>query len=174
MSGSVIRNAIVDLRRMALRSAKRRRPPPSIGSASTAASTMLTLLMVSRAQRSTKWCAADPGPPRTLAVPDQRCTASRRFALHRIRDTWNAAAGALNPVKEPAAARGGAAIRRVGGRQHREHSGPHEAFDLALGPGEGLFQRLALHEPHHHLGLDRLRINLDSDLGRSGLRRDRE
>src|SRR5215813_11953348 len=57
MSGSVIRNAIVDLRRMTLRSAKRRRPPPAIESASTAASTILTLLCghrlnhMSRAQR---------------------------------------------------------------------------------------------------------------------------
>src|SRR5262249_16954229 len=57
MSGSVIRNAIVDLRRMTLRSAKRRRPPPAIESASTATSTMLTLLCshrlnhMSRAQR---------------------------------------------------------------------------------------------------------------------------
>jgi len=33
---------------------------------------------VSRAQRSTKWCAADPGPPQSLAVPDQRCTTSLR------------------------------------------------------------------------------------------------
>jgi hypothetical protein len=46
---------------------------------------------VSRAQRSTseaKWCAADPGSSRSLAVPDQRRTAPLRFALHRIRDTW--------------------------------------------------------------------------------------
>jgi hypothetical protein len=42
---------------------------------------------VSRAQRSTKWCAADPGSLRSVAVPDQRCTASLRCALHRIRDT---------------------------------------------------------------------------------------
>src|SRR6266446_6201956 len=120
MSGSVIRNAIVDLRRMTLRSAKRRRPPPAIESASTAASTILTLLRasyVSRAQRSTKWCAADPGPLRSVAVPDQRRTAALRFALRRVRDTSHqslAAAGALNPAKEPAAARGGAAIRPVG------------------------------------------------------------
>ena len=35
---------------------------------------------VSRAQRSMserEWCAADPGPSQTLAVPDQRCTATR-------------------------------------------------------------------------------------------------
>ena len=43
--------------------------------------------LVSRAQRSTKWCAADPGSLRSVAVPDQRCTASLRRALHRIRDT---------------------------------------------------------------------------------------
>jgi hypothetical protein len=63
---------------------------------------------VSRAQRSTKWCAADTdlgftrdrrsnvrksgkpdlrGPPGSVAVPDQRRTAPLRFALHRIRDT---------------------------------------------------------------------------------------
>jgi len=42
---------------------------------------------VSRAQRSTKWCAADPGPFQSVAVPDQRCTASLSLALHRIRDT---------------------------------------------------------------------------------------
>jgi hypothetical protein len=36
--------------------------------------------LVSRAQRSTKWCAADPGPLRTelLAVPDQRCATRSR------------------------------------------------------------------------------------------------
>src|SRR5438128_1554427 len=39
-------------------------------------------------KRSTKWCAADPGPLRSVAVPDQRCTAPLRFALRRIRDTW--------------------------------------------------------------------------------------
>jgi phosphoglycerate kinase len=44
------------------------------------------LTIVSRAQRSTKWCAADPGPFQPVAVPEQRCTA---IALHRIRDaTW--------------------------------------------------------------------------------------
>jgi hypothetical protein len=42
---------------------------------------------VSRAQRSTKWCAADPGSFQSVAVPDQRCTASLPLALHRIRDT---------------------------------------------------------------------------------------
>ncbi len=42
---------------------------------------------VSRAQRSTQWCAADPGPPQSVTVPDQRCTAPLRYALHRIRDT---------------------------------------------------------------------------------------
>ena len=43
-------------------------------------------------------------------------------------------------------------------------SGPHEAFDLALGPGQGLFHRLALHEAHDHLGLDRLGVDLMGDL----------
>ena len=42
---------------------------------------------MSRAQRSRKWCAADPGPFRSVAVPDQRCTASLALALRRIRDT---------------------------------------------------------------------------------------
>jgi hypothetical protein len=45
------------------------------------------LALVSRAQRSTKWCAADPGPFQSVAVPDQRCTASLALALRRIRDT---------------------------------------------------------------------------------------
>jgi hypothetical protein len=35
-----------------------------------------------------EWCAADPGPLRTVAVPDQRCTTrASALALHRIRDT---------------------------------------------------------------------------------------
>src|SRR5262249_46837528 len=63
---------------------------------------------VSRAQRSTQWCAADTdlgltrdrrpharksgkpdlrGPFQSVAVPDQRCTAPPRYALHRVRDT---------------------------------------------------------------------------------------
>ena len=46
-----------------------------------------TLGGVSRAQRSTKWCAADPGSLQSVAVPDQRCNATPRSALHRIRDT---------------------------------------------------------------------------------------
>ena len=33
--------------------------------------------LLSRAQRSTKWCVADPGPFQSVAVPDQRCTAPR-------------------------------------------------------------------------------------------------
>src|SRR5229473_5971003 len=45
------------------------------------------LSLVSRAQRSTEWCAADPGPFRSVAVPDQRRTASLALALRRIRDT---------------------------------------------------------------------------------------
>src|SRR5262249_13186073 len=43
--------------------------------------------IVSRAQRSVQRCAADPGPFETVAIPDQRCTATQSFALHRIRDT---------------------------------------------------------------------------------------
>src|SRR5262249_2292789 len=41
-------------------------------------------LWVSRAQRSTKWCAADPGPLRSVAVPDQRCTASHSASKTRV------------------------------------------------------------------------------------------
>jgi hypothetical protein len=52
---------------------------------------------VPRAQRTTKWCAADPGS-RWSEVPDQRCTAisasktrvNALMALHRIRDTKRA------------------------------------------------------------------------------------
>src|SRR5262249_26215563 len=160
MSGSVIRNAIVDLRRMTLRSAKRRRPPPAIESASTAASTMLTLLCghrlnhMSRAQRGSLARGGGEGVRgrhKRVHARLRRATAARwvrgnkrhhlqaelrfarvlpltrpslrsghplpasrgeGFALHRIRDTWLkviAAAGALHPAKEPAAARGGAA-----------------------------------------------------------------
>jgi zinc protease len=56
-------------------------------SAPRAGNVFVNLRCVSRAQRSTKWCAADPGSLRTVAVPDQRCTAPLRCALHRIRDT---------------------------------------------------------------------------------------
>src|SRR6516225_9193317 len=65
------------------------------------------------------WCAADTdlgftrdrrsyarksgkpdlrGPSRSVAVPDQRCTAPLRFALHRIRDTWVLLAPRPNPL----------------------------------------------------------------------------
>jgi hypothetical protein len=50
---------------------------------------------VSRAQRSTKWCAADPGSSRWMAVPDQRRTAE---ALRRIRDTAPARFGPFAPT----------------------------------------------------------------------------
>ena len=40
----------------------------------------MDLALVSRAQRSTKWCAAGPGPFQSEAVPDQRCTATLRAA----------------------------------------------------------------------------------------------
>jgi hypothetical protein len=68
---------------------------------------------VSRAQRSTKWCAADPGPFQSVAVPDQRChSASKtrvtalmaplRYALHRVRDTrWRRTAAARAGGSDP-------------------------------------------------------------------------
>src|SRR5215831_18652515 len=79
-------------------------PSPTLHSVPRAAQrTVFTKIdLVSRAQRSTKWCAADPGPFQPVAVPDQRCTVPRWgapraphprhkiescFALHRIRDT---------------------------------------------------------------------------------------
>jgi len=27
------------------------------------------------------------GPPESVAIPDQRCTATLRYALHRVRET---------------------------------------------------------------------------------------
>src|SRR5260370_11242934 len=120
MSGSVIKNAMVDLRRMAVRNEKRRRPLAAIAGACSVASTILTLLSdhVSRAQRSTSraftpvfagyggalqtpiWFTRDRrpyarksgkpdlrGPFQSVAVPDQRCIAPLRYALHRVRDT---------------------------------------------------------------------------------------
>ena len=43
--------------------------------------------IVSRAQRSTKWCAADPGPRFLLLANRGPGAAVQRFALHRARDT---------------------------------------------------------------------------------------
>jgi hypothetical protein len=37
---------------------------------------------VSRAQRSTQWCAADPGPFQSVAVPDQRAPLRKSFGLN--------------------------------------------------------------------------------------------
>src|SRR4051794_13598993 len=48
----------------------------------------------------------------------------------------------------------------------RAHSSPHEAFDLALRPGERLFDRLALQVADDHLGVNRLGVDLMRDLGR--------
>src|SRR5438128_7913616 len=102
MSGSAIRNAMVDLRRNA--PPKRARPRASDGAAKpcNAESTM---------------CWPPREPPSALAR------------------------AAANPG-----------------------SGPHVAFDLALRPGERLLHRFALHEPHDHLGVHRLGIDLHGDL----------
>src|SRR5262249_61954636 len=43
-------------------------------------------------------------------------------------------------------------------------SGAQEAFDLAFGPGQGLVHRLALQMAGDHLGLDRLGVDLGSEL----------
>ncbi len=69
------------------------------------------------------------------------------------------------------AARSVASLSRYASDAGAAASGPHEAFDLGFRPGERLFERLALHEAHHHLGGDRLGINLHGDLRRRGLRR---
>src|SRR5262245_31726956 len=45
----------------------------------------------SAAWSAAEWCAADPGPLRAVAVPDQQCTVSLPLALHRIRDTYSPA-----------------------------------------------------------------------------------
>jgi len=64
---------------------ERSRPHVKVGSSHYAA--VRRRALVSRAQRSTKWGAADPGPFQSVAVPDQRRTASLTLALHGIRDT---------------------------------------------------------------------------------------
>jgi hypothetical protein len=48
---------------------------------------MLILSNFPPAQRSTKWCAADPGSSCGAWAPDQRSTAPLRYALHRARGT---------------------------------------------------------------------------------------
>jgi hypothetical protein len=52
-----------------------------------------------------KWCAADPGPPQFLAVPDQRCTA---FAA------WSLSSGRAKRGPGDAASRPGHAIATAG------------------------------------------------------------
>ncbi|MCP2127302.1 hypothetical protein ABH991_003398 [Bradyrhizobium ottawaense] len=45
--------------------------------------------LVPRTQRSTKWCAAEPGPihPHRAVPPLGPGSAQQRFALQRVRDT---------------------------------------------------------------------------------------
>jgi len=77
---------------------ERIRPHVKVGSSHDAA---VHPTLVSRAQRSAseaKWCAADPGSLRSVAVPDQRCTAPLRYALHRLRDTRYGRLGFLIPI----------------------------------------------------------------------------
>jgi hypothetical protein len=81
---------------------ERIRPHVEVGSSHDAAAGRRA--PVSRAQSSTKWCAADPGPFQSVAVPDQRCTASLALALHRIgtRDTDGPDSSFLShDVKQP-------------------------------------------------------------------------
>ena len=47
-------------------------------------------------------------------------------------------------------------------------SGAHEAFALALGPGEHVLHRLALEQAHDHLGLHALRVDLMAIFGGAG------
>src|SRR6266508_4013099 len=52
----------------------------------------------SAARNEVKWCAADPGPLRSVAVPDQRCsTRASALALHRVRDTCCETGESMNP-----------------------------------------------------------------------------
>jgi hypothetical protein len=55
---------------------------------------------VPRAQRSTQWCAADPGS-RSMWTPDQRRTVPLRFTLRRIRGASDIAAATLQPAIDP-------------------------------------------------------------------------
>ncbi len=53
-------------------------------------------------------------------------------------------------------------------------SASHEAFELALGPGQRLLHRFALEVAHDHLGLHALQIDLPRDLWRGRRRRNRQ
>src|SRR5262249_58147019 len=123
MSGSVIRNAIVDLRRMAWRSAKRRLVLAAIAGTCSAASAMLKRLMLAGIRAANSVCALSPAG---------RGRAARLWHPERVSHDDSvavrpdiAAAGALNPAKEPAAARGGGAVRPVGRRPQRQRSQVH-------------------------------------------------
>src|SRR5262252_8510670 len=55
--------------------------------------------------------------------------------------------------------------RAAGHGGKRLPSGSQEALNLALGPNQGLVHRLALQMAHDHLGMDRLHVDLEGDLG---------
>ena len=74
-----------------------------------------------------KWCAADPEPLRAVAVPDQRCTATRCFALHRIRDTSDRAARVHHAARQQPSL-----VRRGGGPAHHFVDGKGRGEDLAM------------------------------------------
>src|SRR6266545_4976935 len=157
---------MVDLRCIALRSAERRRLPPAMASASKVASTILTLLMAVTGSRITGAF--------TMSVDDSATISVR--SLSTFGESWGVR-GLPNyretltphPIPLPMGEGADRACCSLS-----TNSSPHEPFDFALSPGQRLFERLALHEPHHPLGLDRLGINLHRDLRRRGLGRDRE
>src|SRR6266566_3149692 len=53
----------------------------------------------SAARAKAKWCAADPGPSRSVAVPDQRCTAISAFT-RVLNALWRCTASGTRGLRE--------------------------------------------------------------------------
>jgi hypothetical protein len=98
---------------------------------------------VSRARRITQWCAADPGPLRSVAVPEQRCTAPRCTAsgTHALRRKYASARPRRRNLE---------AALRLRGKLHLGGSAFGLQTPVRLGPGRRL---CILCEPMHDGGL---------------------
>src|SRR6185312_3360227 len=138
ISGSVIRNAAVDLRLSVFCRLERFRagcvaPTRSGCNATSAISIFLARII------STDWMFKNAREPacRRLSTAERTIAACGSQPANRRGDTSRVLAS-------------------------------HEAFALAFGPGEGLFHRLALVIAQAHLGQRGLCVDLLGDLGRRG------